>query len=238
MNDRPINCNIKNPVCLTIPEDKHFNQTFHSGCKIIDISFPSVINPEIGEIQFQNYYVAFLTLKVKIKMTEETPKQGVNDQGWRIALKRYKLMPDAHAETGSQDIFSLTKKHFLVELSNVVTLRLILQQPSPVWKDFSLTNIKLFRPLLGSRATPIPSWVLEETKKTTGKKEIEPGSLDLMSTPNTQLTPLGVPDLDILSSNLQQLWALAEEVSTAQTDSSIGRYEVDGCYDINLLSYT
>lgn len=47
MNERPINCNIKNPVCLIIPEDKHFSQTFHSGCKIIDISFPSVINPEV-----------------------------------------------------------------------------------------------------------------------------------------------------------------------------------------------
>ena len=36
----------------------------------------------------------------------------------------------------------------------------------------------------------------------------------------------GVPDLESLSTSLQQLWALAEEVAANQTDESLGRYEV------------
>ena len=36
----------------------------------------------------------------------------------------------------------------------------------------------------------------------------------------------GVPDLDTLSASLQQLWALAEEAASNQTDESLGRYEV------------
>ncbi|CAL1539907.1 unnamed protein product [Lymnaea stagnalis] len=232
MNDKPISCTIKGAVNLNVDVRPGIAQNFNSGCKIIDISFPSIINPEIGEIHFQNSYVAFITLKVKIKVTEATPKHGQNDQGWKTAIHSLKLMPDPHAETGAQDLFCLTRKHFSCDLSNVVFLRLILQQPSPMWKDFNVQDIKIFRTPLGSRAVPFPHWITEEAKNSTGgKKEIEVSQSVPKSTK-------GVPDLDALSSKLQQLWALAEEASSNQPEESLGRYEVDGCYDINLLSYT
>ena len=41
-----------------------------------------------------------------------------------------------------------------------------------------------------------------------------------------------------LSKHMQALWAFAEQASAAQTKTRIGRYDIDGCYDINLLSYT
>jgi len=36
----------------------------------------------------------------------------------------------------------------------------------------------------------------------------------------------GVANLENLSSTLQQLWALSEEVSSQQTNRALGRYEV------------
>jgi len=221
MNDKPLSCTVKPPVYISAVSGKNIN----SGCKTIDISFPSIVNPEntenIGEIRFQNFYVAFLTIKAKIKLLEETPREGPNDQGWRVVLRRFRLMPDPHCEAGAQDFFCLTRKHFVCDMINVVSLRIILQQPSPVWNEFKLEDLKLFRNPSGVRVPPLPSWVLEDDKTKVGKKEIE-----------------GVPDLQSLSSSLQQLWALAEEVTANQTDQSLGRYEVDGCYDINLLAYS
>merc|ERR1712223_1510387 len=106
-------------------------------------------------------------------------------------------------------------------MTNVVSVRLILQQPSPVWKEFKIEDLKLFRMSSGLRVPPLPSWVTDDDKTKVGKKELD-----------------GVPDLDTLSASLQQLWALAEEAASNQTDESLGRYEVDGCYDINLLAYS
>ncbi|GFO15511.1 nicolin-1-like [Plakobranchus ocellatus] len=217
MNDKPLSCNVKPAVSPTV-DSRLGSQT---GCKIIDITFPNVVNPEVGEIRFQNYYVAFLTVKAKIKLTEQTPREGPNDHGWRMVVRRLQLMPDPHTETGAQDCFVITRSQFVCELSQVVSLRLILQQPSPLWKDFSLEDLKLFKTSGGSRVPPLPSWFMEDDKPKANKKELE-----------------GVPDLDSLSTNLQQLWALAEEVSANQTEESLGRYEVDGCYDINLLAYS
>ncbi|CAK6983847.1 nicolin-1 isoform X4 [Scomber scombrus] len=48
----------------------------------------------------------------------------------------------------------------------------------------------------------------------------------------------GLPDPQTVSSSLQQMWALTEVMQTNQTTASIGRFDVDGCYDINLLSLT
>ena len=36
----------------------------------------------------------------------------------------------------------------------------------------------------------------------------------------------GIPNLDTVSANLQQLWALSEEVGANQTQMALGRYDV------------
>ncbi|XP_005107351.2 nicolin-1 isoform X2 [Aplysia californica] len=232
MNDKPLSCTIKPAVCVTAD-----TKGFHSGCKIVDISFPSIVNPEIGEIRFQNFYVAFLTVKAKIKLTEDTPREGPQDQGWRVALRRFPLMPDPHGETGAQDSFCLTRKHFSCDLSNIVSVRLILQQPAPVWKEFKMEELKLFRSSNGVRVPPLPTWVTEDDKTKVGKKELENENTGVVAEKNSR-AEVGVPDIDSLSASLQQLWALAEEASSNQTEESLGRYEVEGCYDINLLAYS
>ena len=44
MSDKPLHSNIKNPVVLFVGDHK---TDFHSGCKIVDVTFPNVIHPEV-----------------------------------------------------------------------------------------------------------------------------------------------------------------------------------------------
>lgn len=44
MGDRPLHCSIKNPILLTVEDQKN---VFHSGCKVIDVTFPNVSTPEV-----------------------------------------------------------------------------------------------------------------------------------------------------------------------------------------------
>uniref|UniRef100_A0A7N4NX31 Nicolin 1, tubulin polyglutamylase complex subunit n=1 Tax=Sarcophilus harrisii TaxID=9305 RepID=A0A7N4NX31_SARHA len=47
-----------------------------------------------------------------------------------------------------------------------------------------------------------------------------------------------LPDPDKVSSEVQQMWMLTEMIRANRTTARIGRFDVDGCYDLNLLSYT
>ncbi|XP_052781559.1 nicolin-1-like isoform X2 [Mya arenaria] len=234
MAERPLHCTIKNPVLITLTDLK---SEFHSGCRIIDVSLSNIINPEksqlslkskskakkndeverVGEIHFKNSYTAYLTVKAKSKIQDS--KDG-GEVKWRTCVRKMRLMPSPHVEAGSQDFFVITRKQMSFDLVNVSALRLILQQPSPVWKEFKIEDLKIFRSSESSRPNPLPAWLTDTPDKTTRKK-VE-----------------GVANLESLSSSLQQLWALSEEVSAQQTNRALGRYEVDGCYEINLLSYT
>ncbi|CAG2255890.1 NICN1 [Mytilus edulis] len=214
MTDRPLHSHIKNPVILTISDGK---TEFHSGCRVIDINFPNISNPEVGEIHFKNSYTAFITVKAKFKAQAENGDAG-GDAKWKTCVRRFRLMPNPHMEEGSQDYFCLGKKHFMNELSNITQIRVILQQPSPVWKDFRIEELKLYRSAEMNKTPALPSWLIEDSGKS--KKSDS------------------VPNLEAISSSLQHLWALAEEVGAKQTERALGRYEVDGCYEINLLSYT
>ncbi|XP_071082257.1 nicolin-1-like isoform X2 [Haliotis cracherodii] len=215
MTEKPLHSNVKNPVMLFVGDPK---SEFHSGCKVFDVTFPNVIHPEVGEIRFKNHYVGILTVRAKFRSAENNGEPG--ELKWRTCLPRMKLMPSPHTESGSQDYFSLTRKHLLFDLVNLTALRFILQQPSPMWRDFKLEELKVFRTSMMPRSAPLPAWLTEEPTE-----------------PSDRKIP-GVPNLESLSANLQELWALAEVVSANQTTVNLGRYEVDGCYDINLLSYT
>ncbi|MEQ2301114.1 hypothetical protein AMECASPLE_032646 [Ameca splendens] len=108
----------------------------------------------------------------------------------------------------------------LVDADHVVSVRLILRQPSCAWLTFSLEEIKIF-----PHMEPEP------------KKEVSDWLSDLILV-DQHLNAEGLPDPQTVSSSIQQMWALTEVMQTNQTTASIGRFDVDGCYDINLLSLT
>lgn len=238
MTERPLHCTIRNPVLLTITDTK---SDFNSGCRIIDVSLSNIINPEVGEIHFKNSYVAYMTVKAKCRITDS--KDGVEVK-WRTCVKRMRLMPNPHVEAGAQDYFIITRKNMLFDLVNVSALRLILQQPSPVWKDFKIEDLKVFRSSESSKPSPLPAWLTDSPDKS-GKKQLEQEEGELFPPPvvhkDTDIMEywdMGIANLENLSTSLQQLWALSEEVAAHQTNRALGRYEVDGCYEINLLSYS
>ncbi|NXS04389.1 NICN1 protein, partial [Oxylabes madagascariensis] len=47
-----------------------------------------------------------------------------------------------------------------------------------------------------------------------------------------------LPDPEKVSTEVQQMWVLTEVIRARQAAARIGRFDVDGCYDVNLLSYT
>lgn len=228
MGDRPLHCSIKNPILLTVEDQKN---VFHSGCKVIDVTFPNVCTPEtqtvpisfcerVGEICFKNYYTAYVSIRVKFKAAPENGAEP-GEIKWKTCVRRMRLMPSPHKESGSQDYFAISKKQFSFDIANISAMRIILQQPSPVWKEFRIEDLRLYRSSeMLSKPPPLPAWLTEDSANST-KHKLE-----------------GIPNLESISSSLQELWGLSEEMAINQSKTEIGRYEVDGCYEVNLLAYT
>ncbi|XP_031591598.1 nicolin-1 isoform X2 [Oreochromis aureus] len=111
-------------------------------------------------------------------------------------------------------------KFMQVEPDHVVCVRLILRQPSLAWLTFSLEDIKIFPHTEPDPEKEVSDWLSDLTL--------------IDQHPDLE----GLPDPQTVSSSIQQMWALTEVMQTNQTTASIGRFDVDGCYDISLLSLT
>ncbi|KAM5149019.1 nicolin-1 [Mantella aurantiaca] len=186
----------------------------HPGVYVIDVTFskPQTIN----EISFKNFYTAFLTVRIQQKRKSDPKKKR-----WRTCVRDLRLMVNPHTEDGSQDYVSLHAHQMLCATNHVISIRLILRQPSPVWTTFTIEDLQINPP---SRQSPEKgfSWWLNHLP------------------PKEQLRSLNkrIPDPERVSSELQQMWVLTEVMRSNQSSASVGRFDVDGCYDINLLSYT
>ncbi|KAI5093392.1 nicolin-1 [Silurus meridionalis] len=218
MRGNPVDCVVKSPVALQLGDV--VSDSVRPGVYITDVVLAEPLS--IQEISFKNYYTAYLTVRV-LKNEEGSDE---NSAKWFTCVRNYSLMSSPHTEGGSQDYFSIYRQQsspskqrsktatfqpiiifwervkptanlMLTEPDNVITVRLILRQPSSVWLNFSIEDIKIY-----------------------------------------SLADEGLPDPDTVSSSIQQMWALTEIMQSSQTSASIGRFDVDGCYDINLLSYT
>ncbi|XP_072522165.1 nicolin-1 [Salminus brasiliensis] len=212
MTGSPVNCTVKSPVALQIGDV--VSNSFRPGVYITDVVFGEPVN--IQEISLKNYYTAYLTVRVLKKEvgSEDGPAK------WVTCLRNHCLMANPHTEEGSQDYFSIYRQQMLTQPDSVTTVRLILRQPSSVWLNFSVEEVKIYPLMHEDSERDVPSWLSTITPAE------EP--LDLN----------GLPDPDAVSSSIQQMWALTEIMQSSQSSASIGRFDVDGCYDINLLSYT
>ncbi|XP_038067886.1 nicolin-1-like [Patiria miniata] len=222
MNDKVvgINCVVKKPLEIRISDQK---DNVSSGVVVIDITLQSVQYFDLGSIAFRNNYTAFLLVKVKCK-----PPNEKDEAQWRDCVKQLRLMPDPHTETDSQAYFTITRSQMLFEPTEVTAVRLVLLQPSPVWAHFGIEEVTVLPPETKSeRSTSVTAWLLENqhltdsSPKQASKKQAEDS-----------------PPVDKITAGLQHLWALTETMRSNQTQTSLGRYDVDGSYEINLLSYT
>lgn len=219
MDKKPVVCTLKAPQTLTIGDS-----IFHSGCTVMDVSFPSTGTSDIGSISFRNNYVAFLTILCKVK--------GQNGKTeWKRALKKKKLMPDPHIENKGQAKFVIGASEFKCNLNNVTLLRFVMMQPSPCWISFGLKEVKLFPPeTIEELSITMPRWLLQSDSLRLGIDEDERRMNEAIKTSN-------LPDPLDLSSALHALWNLADKSSDDASSVSVGRFDIDGCYEINLLSY-
>lgn len=195
---------------------------FYTGCIVFSVTFPKTSYVEIEEIHFKNYYTASLSILARKRGAEKTDNEDNRD--WKLFLKAKQLMPHPHCEQSSEDYFVLKSSDFLFSQQNIIELQFVLFQPSPVWKEFKIEELQLFKAGSNSskEATSLPAWISE-----LGSSKDEACDRQLK----------GVTSVVELSKQMHQLWALTEQARASQTKTSLGRYDVDGCYDINLLSY-
>uniref|UniRef100_A0A4W3K9P7 Nicolin 1, tubulin polyglutamylase complex subunit n=1 Tax=Callorhinchus milii TaxID=7868 RepID=A0A4W3K9P7_CALMI len=204
MTEDSVACVIKTPVPLQIGDIK--SNSGKPGVFAIDISFPRERGINLRAITFKNYYTAFLTIRIHRPVLSESDKKTAK---WNTCTRNLPLMPNPHAEKGSQDYFSVHKHQMLCEPNGVTAMRLILRQPSPVWLSFSVEDIKLYECDQDNLQRGNGSWL-------------------------SHLTPLerplnlnvGLPDPEAVASSVQHMWLLTEMVRNTPTCTRVGRFDV------------
>ncbi|XP_035614842.2 nicolin-1 [Oncorhynchus keta] len=211
MSVNTVPCTVKPTVTLQIGDAE--TDSSRPGVYVIDVTLPIGQTVNIQEISFKNYYTAYVSVRLLRRDGEGAAK-------WATCLRNHCLMSSPHTEEGSQDYCSVYRQQMLIEPDNVTSVRLILRQPSSAWLNFSVEDIKIHPCLNEDSEWDIPDWLSDLTQV-------------------DQLCDLqGLPDPQTVSCSIQQMWALTEVMQSNQTTASIGRFDVDGCYDINLLSFT
>ncbi|TWW61388.1 nicolin-1 isoform X1 [Takifugu flavidus] len=215
MDDQAVSCTIKPAVFLNIGGAE---AAARSGVCVLDVSLPVGKTVNIEKITFTNFYTASVTLR----LLRRGPGQEAAAR-WCTALKELRLMHDPHTEGGSQDSCCIHRTQMQVPPDHVSSVRLILRQPSCVWLNFTLEDIKIYPHSSAGNPDPdkdLSDWLSDLT--------VVDQHLDLQD----------LPDPHAVSSSIQQMWALTEVMQTQQTNASIGRFDVDGCYHLDLLSLT
>ncbi|XP_075869486.1 nicolin-1 [Nelusetta ayraudi] len=205
----PVSCSVKPAVYLHIGGATEEQE--QSGVCVLDISLPFGQTLNVEQITFQNRYTAELSVRLLRRSQDGAPR-------WCTALSHLALMDDPHTEGGAQDHCCIHRTQMQVAPDHVTCVRLILRQPSSAWSSFSLENIQIHQQREQGPEKEVSDWLSDLTLA-------DPD-------PDLQAAPL------LVSSSLQQMFALTEVMQTNQTSASIGRFQVDGSYDVNLLSLT
>ncbi|EQB77072.1 nicolin 1-like protein [Camelus ferus] len=246
-------CHVKGTVALQVGDVR--TSQGRPGVLVIDVTFPSVAPFELQEITFKNYYTAFLTIRVRQHTSTHTPAK------WVTCLRDYCLMPDPHSEEGAQEYVSLFKQQMLCDMARVLELRLILRQPSPLWLSFTVEELQIYQQgpkdlgiwfqgsptlpasgqyafALQSPSMTFPKWLSHPVPCEQPAPLLEGTAGERPMATDLLLLEQGLPEPSRVSSEVQQMWALTEMIRASHTSTRIGRFDVDGCYDLNLLSYT
>ncbi|XP_061730990.1 nicolin-1 [Nerophis ophidion] len=210
-----VTCTVKPPVYLHFGDSKE--DPSHSGVCVLDVNLPFGKSVNVEAISFKNSYTAF----VSVRLQRRTPGQEAAAAKWVTAVRDFPLMKNPHTEAGSQDFYAIRRTQMQIEADHVTALRLILRQPSCAWLTFSLEDIRIFPRTQTETDKELSDW-LSALTLVDRHSDVEEG----------------LPDPQTVSCSLQQMWALTEVMQSSQSSASIGRFDVDGCYDVNFLSVT
>lgn len=203
----------RGPVPVFLEDERSDSK---SGCSILDLSFHEPVI--IKEIRFRNYYTCYVSLLVK-KVPAEKDVKNRDLLPWQVSVKSFILMEDPHCEQNSQDIVAINMKESIVLWSGVVQLRIILKQPSFQWKKFGIKDLTIFGELC------------KDTKQTsTSHSSTARKSESKVSTEQV------CKEKNVTREEVQKLSDIAELLKDKQTSgAAVGRFEVDGSYDISHL---
>ncbi|XP_057701174.1 nicolin-1 isoform X3 [Corythoichthys intestinalis] len=207
-------CTIKPPVFLGF---RSGTRERPSGVCVVDVVLPPGKTVDIERISFKNFYTAFLS----IRLQRRSPGREGAPAKWCTALRDCPLMKNPHTEGGAHDYYNLHRKQLQVSADEVSCVRLILKQPSWSWSSFGVEDVRVY-----PRAPP-PEPDKELSEWLLALETVDP--------------PVQGPAVDAagVSRSLQQMWALSQVMQASQTSTaSVGRFDVDGCYDIQSLSLT
>ncbi|UJR36909.1 hypothetical protein I4U23_029622 [Adineta vaga] len=204
----------KEQTFLTIQDRS--NAPFHSGCKMLTWICNENPIKNFLSIEFINEYTAFLSIKIK---------QYADDE-WHVVLNRYRLMESCHGEIGSNSHIILDQKQLLFMPRSIYQIRFFLQQPSPIWKDFSIDNVQIhFQSSLSKDRKPSIERLLASTL--------------INDDQMTETTFTRIPPINELSQHLQAMWTICAKMQQSDYGSDHAkRFDIDGSYDVQILSYT
>lgn len=200
------------------------NNIILPGCKILLITFADSPGVDVSHMEFSNRYSG--SVMVFAKYREQQPGGNIKFQWKKLVAKT--LMPNPHYAAGAESKFVLKSTEFVTEPKDICALKFILQQPSVHFTEFAIDNLKVY----STNHSEVPSdllteWITKRADKDSPKH-------------NSSATIRDFPPLDKVSSTLQRMWALGKKKnSIGLTIDSIQpkRFDKDGCYDINLLTY-
>lgn len=146
---------------------------------------------------------------------------------WRTVLKDFSLMPSPHNEYASQNSFIIdAEKQFTEHHDNVVAVRLILRQPSPHWSHFGLDDLTFHLP---NKDQKLKGWSTRRRVSSDGDERAPPEEQHMDETRASRISEKFYKAVSLASDE--------RVVNSLEKHGSV-RFDVDGSYDLNLLSYT
>ncbi|XP_077459467.1 nicolin-1 isoform X3 [Stigmatopora argus] len=211
-------CTVKPPVFLGSGGGSSASVRL-SGVCVVDVLLPPAKTVDIESISFKNFYTASLSVRLLRRGPGREGEGAGSSAKWCTALRDRPLMTNPHTEGGAHDYCHIHWKQLRTSAERVSCVRLILKQPSRCWSRFGVEDVRLCpRAPLAEPDKELSDWLL---------------ALDAASPPTQGPTAL--------SRALQRMWALSQVTQASQTSAdsaSVGRFDVDGCYNIQSLSLT
>ncbi|CAF1366306.1 unnamed protein product [Adineta ricciae] len=204
------------------------NAPFHSGCKMFTWTCNQSPIKNFTSIEFVNEYTAFLSIKIKQHSEDFGPSKILSNHldEWHVLLNRYQLMESCHGEIGSNRHMILNQKQFTFMPRAIYQIRFFLQQPSPIWKEFSIVNVQIH-----SQSS------LSKDRKPSIERLL--ASTLINDDQMTETTFTKIPLITELSQHLQAMWTICAKMHQSDYGSDrIKRFDIDGSYDVQILSST
>ena len=118
--------------------------------RFIDITFsPSPVT--VDAITFKNFYTSSITINHTCSRDASDPLLHQHAKGreptWQLVVAHIPLMADPHSEDGAQchhEVSQATHFDESFDHERVTRLRISCKQPSPLWRDYGLQEVRCY----------------------------------------------------------------------------------------------